>query len=177
MGDVPQAGSLVYTIWDREGLFLYVGISGRSQGQSSRSKGPMGRLAPPRRAGQAPSGSVLRPAQGAWAVETVRLMIDLHGGGPRQGPGGPVRKADACAPVAGRTIHEAAGAALALSWFLSLCLFRFARGWRPSPAPRIPRQLDLRRIREIFRKRTPSPFALCEPDVMNLSGSHGMGAE
>ena len=45
VGDVPQAGSLVYTIWDRDGLFVYVGISGRSQGQSSRSKGPLGRLA------------------------------------------------------------------------------------------------------------------------------------
>jgi hypothetical protein len=45
VGEVPQAGSLVYTIWDRDGLFVYVGISGRSQGQSSRSKGPLGRLA------------------------------------------------------------------------------------------------------------------------------------
>lgn len=26
VGDVPQAGSLVYTIWDRSGVFVYVGI-------------------------------------------------------------------------------------------------------------------------------------------------------
>ena len=45
VGEVPQAGSLVYTIWDRDGLFVYVGISGRSLTQSARAKGPLGRLA------------------------------------------------------------------------------------------------------------------------------------
>ena len=45
VGEVPQAGSLVYTIWDRDGLFVYVGISGRSLTQSVRAKGPLGRLA------------------------------------------------------------------------------------------------------------------------------------
>ncbi len=45
VGEVPQAGSLVYTIWDRSGLFVYVGISGRSLTQSTRAKGPLGRLA------------------------------------------------------------------------------------------------------------------------------------
>ena len=45
VGEVPQAGSLVYTIWDRDGRFVYVGISGRSVTQSARAKGPLGRLA------------------------------------------------------------------------------------------------------------------------------------
>ena len=44
VGEVPTVGSLVYTIWDREGIFVYVGISGRSLNQSVRSKGPLGRL-------------------------------------------------------------------------------------------------------------------------------------
>lgn len=30
VGEVPQVGSLVYKIWNRDGLFVYVGISGRS---------------------------------------------------------------------------------------------------------------------------------------------------
>jgi hypothetical protein len=30
VGEVPQAGSLAYAIWDRDGRFIYVGISGRS---------------------------------------------------------------------------------------------------------------------------------------------------
>jgi hypothetical protein len=33
-GDVPRAGSLVYTVWDRDGTFVYVGMSGRTQQQA-----------------------------------------------------------------------------------------------------------------------------------------------
>ncbi len=29
-GDVPRSGAVVYTIWNREGSFIYVGMSGRS---------------------------------------------------------------------------------------------------------------------------------------------------
>jgi hypothetical protein len=28
-GDVPRTGAVVYTIWDRKGRFIYVGMSGR----------------------------------------------------------------------------------------------------------------------------------------------------
>jgi hypothetical protein len=45
IGEVPQAGSLVYTIWDRSDAFVYVGISGRTVSVSAKSKGPLGRLA------------------------------------------------------------------------------------------------------------------------------------
>lgn len=45
VGEVPQAGSLVYTIWNRSDAFVYVGISGRSVTVSAKSKGPLGRLA------------------------------------------------------------------------------------------------------------------------------------
>jgi hypothetical protein len=39
---LPDAGSLVYTIWDRSGVFIYAGLAGRSLTQS---KGPISRLA------------------------------------------------------------------------------------------------------------------------------------
>lgn len=44
VGDVPNVGSLVYTIWDQAGLFVYVGISGRTAQMSTKSKGPVGRI-------------------------------------------------------------------------------------------------------------------------------------
>ena len=44
VGEVPQAGSLVYTIWNRSDAFVYVGISGRSVTVSAKSKGPLDRL-------------------------------------------------------------------------------------------------------------------------------------
>ena len=47
-GDVPKYGAGVYTIWDREGSFIYVGMSGRGvlegDDQQRTSKGPWGRL-------------------------------------------------------------------------------------------------------------------------------------
>lgn len=43
-GEVPTNGSIVYTVWTREGAFVYVGLSGRSTQVSARSKGPFGRL-------------------------------------------------------------------------------------------------------------------------------------
>lgn len=39
---VPVTGSAVYTIWNREGAFVYVGMSGRSA--TPTGKGPFGRL-------------------------------------------------------------------------------------------------------------------------------------
>jgi hypothetical protein len=42
--EVPRAGSIVYTVWDRQGTFIYVGMAGRSASASSKSKGPFGRL-------------------------------------------------------------------------------------------------------------------------------------
>lgn len=41
---VPTIGSVVYTIWNRAGAFVYVGMAGRSTSTSSKSKGPFGRL-------------------------------------------------------------------------------------------------------------------------------------
>jgi hypothetical protein len=42
---VPTSGALVYTVWDREHAFVYVGMSGRmGTKQSQRGKGPYGRL-------------------------------------------------------------------------------------------------------------------------------------
>jgi hypothetical protein len=41
-GAVPRSGSLVYTVWDRDGTFVYVGMSGRTAAQSGT--GPWGRL-------------------------------------------------------------------------------------------------------------------------------------
>jgi stalled ribosome alternative rescue factor ArfA len=44
VGDVPKTGSLVYTVWDRAGAFVYVGMAGRGGTVSSKGKGPYGRL-------------------------------------------------------------------------------------------------------------------------------------
>jgi hypothetical protein len=46
-GAVPKSGAVVYTIWNREGSFIYVGMSGRSfiGGTEGNGKaGPWGRL-------------------------------------------------------------------------------------------------------------------------------------
>ena len=47
-GEVPRTGAAVYTVWDREGQFIYVGMSGRGyQGVTrpgAKGKGPSGRL-------------------------------------------------------------------------------------------------------------------------------------
>jgi hypothetical protein len=47
-GEVPRSGAAVYTVWDREGQFIYVGMSGRGyQGVTrpgAKGKGPSGRL-------------------------------------------------------------------------------------------------------------------------------------
>jgi hypothetical protein len=47
IGDVPRSGAVVYTIWDRDGSFNYVGMSGRSftgGAESNGKAGPWGRL-------------------------------------------------------------------------------------------------------------------------------------
>jgi len=41
---VPRTGAIIYTIWNREGQFLYVGMAGRGE-QTARGSGPFGRLA------------------------------------------------------------------------------------------------------------------------------------
>jgi len=41
---VPRSGAIAYTIWDRSGRFIYVGMAGRS-GASLNGTGPFGRLA------------------------------------------------------------------------------------------------------------------------------------
>jgi hypothetical protein len=41
---VPRTGAIVYTVWDRESRFLYVGMAGRGE-QAARGSGPFGRLA------------------------------------------------------------------------------------------------------------------------------------
>src|SRR3954451_17903342 len=50
-GEVPRSGALVYTIWDRSGRFIYVGMAGRglvddpAAGTTLRTGfGPWGRL-------------------------------------------------------------------------------------------------------------------------------------
>ena len=46
-GDVPRSGAVVYTIWNREGSFIYVGMSGRSfigETEGKGKAGPWGRL-------------------------------------------------------------------------------------------------------------------------------------
>jgi hypothetical protein len=45
--NVPRSGAVVYTIWNREGAFIYVGMSGRSYTGSTEGNGkagPWGRL-------------------------------------------------------------------------------------------------------------------------------------
>ena len=44
-GDVPKSGAIVYSIWNRESCFIYVGMSGRNTTGGPSSKGPYGRLA------------------------------------------------------------------------------------------------------------------------------------
>ena len=44
-GDVPKRGAIVYTIWNREGCFIYVGMSGRNTTGGKSAKGPYGRFA------------------------------------------------------------------------------------------------------------------------------------
>lgn len=41
---VPRSGAITYTVWDRSGRFIYVGMAGRS-GASLNGSGPFGRLA------------------------------------------------------------------------------------------------------------------------------------
>jgi hypothetical protein len=47
-GDVPRSGSIVYTIWNKDEGFIYVGMSGRqhtlNRPPSPSAKGPWGRL-------------------------------------------------------------------------------------------------------------------------------------
>jgi hypothetical protein len=43
-GNVPSVGSIVYTIWNRAGAFIYVGMAGRNGISSAKPKGPFGRL-------------------------------------------------------------------------------------------------------------------------------------
>jgi hypothetical protein len=43
-GEVPSVGSIVYTIWNRAGTFIYVGMAGRNGISSAKPKGPFGRL-------------------------------------------------------------------------------------------------------------------------------------
>lgn len=38
-------GSLVYTLWSQRGIFIYVGMAGRTTAISAKSKGLFGRLA------------------------------------------------------------------------------------------------------------------------------------
>lgn len=42
--NVPRSGALVYTIWRRDGAFMYVGMAGRNPTPSIKGKGPFGRL-------------------------------------------------------------------------------------------------------------------------------------
>ena len=42
---VPRSGAIVYTVWDREGRLVYVGMAGRGGQRSTASTGPFGRLA------------------------------------------------------------------------------------------------------------------------------------
>jgi hypothetical protein len=47
IGDVPRFGAVVYTIWNRQGAFIYVGMSGRGftgSGERNGKAGPWGRL-------------------------------------------------------------------------------------------------------------------------------------
>lgn len=41
---VPRLGALVYTIWRRDGAFIYVGMAGRNPVPSTKGRGPFGRL-------------------------------------------------------------------------------------------------------------------------------------
>jgi hypothetical protein len=41
---VPRSGALVYTVRDRSGRFIYVGMAGRRETSAARGTGPFGRL-------------------------------------------------------------------------------------------------------------------------------------
>jgi hypothetical protein len=41
---VPRSGALVYTVWDRSGQLVYVGMAGRGETTAARGPGPFGRL-------------------------------------------------------------------------------------------------------------------------------------
>ena len=41
---VPRSGALVYTVWNRSGQFIYVGMAGRGETSAARGFGPFGRL-------------------------------------------------------------------------------------------------------------------------------------
>jgi hypothetical protein len=41
---VPRSGALVYTVWNRSGQLIYVGMAGRGESSAARGRGPFGRL-------------------------------------------------------------------------------------------------------------------------------------
>jgi hypothetical protein len=41
---VPRSGALVYTVWNRSGQLIYVGMAGRGETSAARGFGPFGRL-------------------------------------------------------------------------------------------------------------------------------------
>ena len=41
---VPRSGAIVYTVWNRSGQFIYVGMAGRGETAAARGSGPFGRL-------------------------------------------------------------------------------------------------------------------------------------
>ena len=41
---VPRSGAIVYTVWNRSGQFIYVGMAGRGETSAARGSGPFGRL-------------------------------------------------------------------------------------------------------------------------------------
>jgi hypothetical protein len=44
VGAVPRSGAIVYTVWNRCGQFIYVGMAGRGETSAARGSGPFGRL-------------------------------------------------------------------------------------------------------------------------------------
>ena len=40
----PRSGAIVYTVWNRSGQFIYVGMAGRGETSAARGSGPFGRL-------------------------------------------------------------------------------------------------------------------------------------
>jgi hypothetical protein len=45
VASVPTSGAVVYTVWNRSGEFVYVGMAGRGETSTTRGSGPFGRLA------------------------------------------------------------------------------------------------------------------------------------
>ena len=41
---VPRSGAIVYTVWNRAGHFIYVGMAGRGETAAAHGLGPFGRL-------------------------------------------------------------------------------------------------------------------------------------